>query len=477
MNVVRLANETDFRGWRAAARALLAAAVPPEEIEWVVGDAGSLFVNSSTTGLPAGDAAATRVPPAFLRLCETAILHRDPQRFGTLYRLLFRLRDEPRLLQVASDPDVARARAMQKAVNRDIHKMHAYVRFRRTEGADGPIFVAWFEPSHFIVEAAAPFFARRFASMRWSVLTPDASAWWDGESLHTGPGVDRSAAPDDDALEALWRTYYGSIFNPARLKVRTMQAHMPRKYWTNLPEAALIPQLVRSAAERTHAMVEAEAREPRRRIQYAAPGIQPVAEGTLPSVRAAAATCRRCPLWAHATQTVFGEGPEDAPIVFVGEQPGDREDLAGAPFVGPAGALLDRALASAGIPRDAVYLTNAVKHFKFEPRGKRRLHRTPGQLEVEACGAWLERELALLKPQLVVALGATATRALTGRSNRIEDVRGRVVPWKDGTQLLVTVHPAAILRAPAETQDAGYARFLRDIELAAPFVEAVPARG
>ena len=391
MNVVRLGSETDFRGWRAAARALLAASTPPQEIEWIVGDAGSLFGHLTPTDHSAGDAPTTRVPPAFLKLCERAILHRDPQRFGTLYRILFRLRNEPRLMAVASDIDVARARAMEKAVNRDIHKMHAYVRFRKTRDADGPHFVAWFEPSHFIVEAAAPFFARRFASMRWSILTPDASAWWDGESLHIGPGVDHSAAPDDDALETLWRTYYGSIFNPARLKVGTMQAHMPKKYWANLPEASLIPQLVRSAAERTHAMVEAEAREPRRRIYYSAPRVDPVAEGTLVSVREAAAACRRCPLWEHATQTVFGKGPEDARVVFVGEQPGDREDLAGEPFVGPAGALFNRALASAGISRDAVYLTNAVKHFKFEPRGKRRLHRTPGQLEVEACGVWLER--------------------------------------------------------------------------------------
>jgi DNA polymerase len=156
--------------------------------------------------------------------------------------------------------------------------------------------------------------------------------------------------------------------------------------------------------------------------------------------------------------------------MFVGEQPGDREDLAGRPFVGPAGALFDRALAAAGISRDAVYVTNAVKHFKFTVRGKRRLHRTPGQVEVDACHEWLERELTLLQPRLVIALGATATRALTRVDASITSLRGRIMPWQDDMQLLVTVHPAAILRAPPGAQDAEYERFAADIALAAPFV-------
>jgi DNA polymerase len=193
---------------------------------------------------------------------------------------------------------------------------------------------------------------------------------------------------------------------------------------------------------------------------------EPHAGTSLQATREAAARCRNCPLWEHATQTVFGEGPADARIMFVGEQPGDREDLAGRPFVGPAGELFDRALAAAGIPRDAVYVTNAVKHFKFEARGKRRLHRTPGQIEIDACHEWLEREVALVNPRLVVALGATATKAITGREARVNALRGRIMPWRD-TRLLVTVHPAAILRAPAEMQDAEYARFESDIALAA----------
>jgi DNA polymerase len=250
-----------------------------------------------------------------------------------------------------------------------------------------------------------------------------------------------------------------------------MQAHMPKKYWANLPEAELIPRLVRQATRRTAEMIEADATVPRRRIVRHEATTAPTHDvSTLESTRAAAERCRACPLWEHATQTVFGEGPTHADIMFVGEQPGDREDIAGRPFVGPAGELFDRAITAAGISRDAVYVTNAVKHFKFEARGKRRLHRTPGQIEVDACHQWLEREVELIQPKLVVALGATATRALTGTQARVNAMRGRIMPWRAETQLLVTVHPAAILRAPPESQHAEYAKFAADLALAAESV-------
>jgi len=193
----------------------------------------------------------------------------------------------------------------------------------------------------------------------------------------------------------------------------------------------------------------------------------------LAALRDAAAGCRGCPLWAHATQTVFGEGPAPAPVMLVGEQPGDQEDRSGRPFVGPAGRMLDRALAQAGIARDRVYVTNAVKHFKFALRGKRRLHQKPVEAEIAACHAWLERELELVAPVLVVALGATAARALTGRAMAIERNRGRVLPFMAGRRLLITVHPSYLLRVPDEARAQAYARFVQDIALARPF--ATPA--
>lgn len=184
--------------------------------------------------------------------------------------------------------------------------------------------------------------------------------------------------------------------------------------------------------------------------------------------------CRACPLWAPATQAVFGEGPAEARIVVVGEQPGDKEDIAGRPFVGPAGALFDRAARDAGLDRAKVYVTNAVKHFKFEPRGKFRLHKTPGPTEIAACRPWLERELAAIRPSLVVAMGATAARAVAGRPVKIGEARGAVMEREEGPDLLVTVHPSYLLRVRDEDQKrAEYVRFVGDLRLAAKAAKAV----
>ncbi len=169
---------------------------------------------------------------------------------------------------------------------------------------------------------------------------------------------------------------------------------------------------------------------------------------TLESLREAARTCRACNLWERATQTVFGEGARQARLVFVGEQPGDREDLAGRPFVGPAGGLLDKALEQAGIARDEVYVTNMVKHFKWEPRGKRRIHKKPNQLQIVACRPWLEAELAAVRPEVVVCLGATAAQALLGREFRVTRQRGELIPFRLAPLATATVHPSSILRAP-----------------------------
>lgn len=189
---------------------------------------------------------------------------------------------------------------------------------------------------------------------------------------------------------------------------------------------------------------------------------------SLTAARNAAAHCTRCPLYKNATQTVFGEGPAHAAVVFVGEQPGDQEDLAGAPFVGPAGQMFDRALAEAGIDRARLYVTNAVKHFKFEPRGKRRIHKKPKNDEIEACHWWLANELALIRPRITVALGATAARALTGRDTTISRSRGRLMTLRDGVEGFITVHPSFLLRLPDETSKAReYAQFVADLKLVA----------
>jgi DNA polymerase len=189
---------------------------------------------------------------------------------------------------------------------------------------------------------------------------------------------------------------------------------------------------------------------------------------SLGHIREEARHCTACPLYKHATQTVFGEGPAKAKIVLVGEQPGDSEDLAGKPFVGPAGQILDRALQDAGIEREKTYVTNAVKHFKFEPRGKRRIHSKPNAAEIKICHQWIARELAAITPELVIALGATAAQSLMGKAMPVGRNRGHQVTWRDGRRGLITVHPSYLLRIPdAESKAREYKAFVHDLKQAA----------
>ncbi len=192
---------------------------------------------------------------------------------------------------------------------------------------------------------------------------------------------------------------------------------------------------------------------------------------SLEALREAASTCRACPLWEKATQTVFGEGPTHATIMLIGEQPGDQEDIVGRPFVGPAGLILTRALAATKIPREQVYVTNAVKHFKFEFRGKHRLHKKPVDAEIAACHDWLKREIELVTPRLLVAMGATAVRSVVGRAIPIKLNRGKLLEYSSGISLLITVHPSFLLRVPDEDKDEEYRHFVNDLKLAEPFLD------
>jgi uracil-DNA glycosylase len=488
---VMLQGPADLDGFRRAARSLLAQQMLPEQVSWHSTDtavqdlfAGALQPGGAFHTTPGfEDAPAVSVPPEFMELCQTVILHSDPNRFGLLYRILWRLVHEPGLRHDPLDADMVKARQMAQAVRRDMHKMKAFVRFRtvqddtfKTHPEGGPLHVAWFEPEHHIVEAVAPFFARRFTQMRWAILTPEASIEWrcvdcDGPgSLVFGPGGKKEDAPPPDAGEQLWLTYYQHIFNPARLKVKMMQKEMPRKYWKNLPEAEMISVLTAGAKESSTRMVEQPATVTARRMpvikvvpaedRSAAPGT-PV--HSLQALREATNHCRECPIGEHATQAVCGEGPMQADIMFVGEQPGDHEDLRGKPFVGPAGQLLDRALAELQIDRDQVFIANAVKHFKYELRGKRRIHKTPTQREAAACLHWLDDEIRMVQPKVLVALGATAARSLLGQAVPVMASRGQFFDREDGLKVLVTLHPSALLRLQAEDRDAAYAAWLKDL--------------
>jgi uracil-DNA glycosylase family protein len=354
--------------------------------------------------------------------------------------------------------------------------MKAFVRFRQVEGVEPEQFVAWFEPEHHVVRAVAPFLISRFASMRWSILTPECSVHWDGAALSFAPGALQQNAPAGDALDDLWRTYYAHIFNPARLKVKAMRAEMPVRYWRNLPEARVIRPLVRAARQRTGQMIDADPSPapPKAGKWTLLPRSPTSCEHPADSLKAELLACERCSLHRFATQAVPGEGMPDARLMLIGEQPGDEEDLRGRPFVGPAGRLLDELLAASGIDRGTTYLTNAVKHFRFEVRGKRRMHQRPGREHIVSCGWWLQQELSLVRPAVIVALGATAAEALLGHTVRMAVLRGRPLPF-GGSVLIITYHPAYVLRLLDRSRQANArARLQEDLRAAREFLDRGP---
>lgn len=460
MRNVTLQFEDDFESWRVGAKAAFMDGLSPNDIHFSAGDKQpSIFsILEEPSSHPSPSRNPPRVTSAFLSLAKSAICHSDSQRFVLLYKLLVRFQNEKNLLRLATDKDVYRANVLAKEVRRDVHKMKAFVRFRKVAEADDGTeeFVAWFEPSHHIVRLATPFFTRRFSNMRWSILTPETCAHWDGATAYFTKGVPKSQAPDSDALEDYWRSYYASIFNPARLKINAMTSEMPKKYWKNLPEADLIPALVHKSRDLENDMLERAGTVPRPAMmahrEISKDSVLPRRDQivSLEQLHQAVEGCRACPLWQPATQAVCGSGSSTAQIMLVGEQPGDKEDLAGKPFVGPAGQLLQQLLDEAGI--DDPYCTNAVKHFKYQPRGKIRLHKNPTNSEIDHCKWWLMKEIELIRPKIIVALGASATRAITGHSQKIASIRGKVQELPVGVKLMTTFHPSYVLRTRSEEQ-------------------------
>jgi DNA polymerase len=456
---VHLAEPDDFGFWRERARALIQCDVPPDRVSWVEpGGASDLFAHDGPSRgekrlpVPPQDAREVRASKRFMKLARNAALHSDPARFGLLYRLLWRLQSNPRAMEDKADPDVRLLEELDKSARRDSHKMHAFVRFREMRDESGAEhYVAWFEPDHHIVRANAGFFMRRFANMNWSILTPRGCLHWDGSTMRESGPARREDAPAGDPVEALWKSYYASIFNPARLKVGAMLSEMPKKYWKNMPEAELIPALIAGAQAREAQMVSTGALEFEERPE------------TLDAIGEAIERCRKCPIGELDNHAVMGEGPKDAPLMIVGEQPGHQEDQSGRPFIGPAGQLLDEYMQAAGIDRGAAYVTNTVKHFKFVLRGKRRLHQSPGAKEIDTCRWWLEAERDLVKPRVILALGASAARGLLGKTVSISKVRGEPMPLEGGAELWVTAHPSYLLRLDGDARDRQAALFAADL--------------
>jgi uracil-DNA glycosylase family protein len=382
------------------------------------------------------------LPRALVSLASVAIQAREPDRFGLLYSLVWRTHAGEKLLEDDGDTDMALARRLALLVRAEAHRMRTNMRFLQVAGDGGTRYLGWYVPAHFVLPANAQLIARRFPNLAFSIITPDGAAHWDGSRLLFSTGLKHIA--DDDALQAWWERHGAQLLEQA-------------EPGTSVPEAEAVDEAPRPPDR---------------------PALGPVVLPSTPDpvlVRAGkdAAGCHRCPLYEPATQVVFGEGPAGATVMFVGEQPGDQEDVIGRPFVGPAGQMMDCAMEEAGIDRRTVYVTNAVKHFKFTPRGRRRIHQTPDVSEIQACSVWLGTERDHLRPRLMVLMGASAARAIMGRAVTISRERGRPIRMADGQTAFVTVHPSYLLRIPDEAAKAReYRAFVQDLRSIKAIIDA-----
>lgn len=448
-----ITHDSTFESWRKYARNLLEEKVHYNEVIWESDRTGSLFDFVDAT--PPSQASVIKIPRDFIQDAEFVAAFRDDSTWSLLYKLAYRIvYEEKNLMQISLDDDVLDFHRRMRLVSRDLHKVRAFVRFKEIKKNDKSIYMAWHRPDHRVLKFSASFFANRFNGMNWVIYTPDESMSWIDNQLTFGPGITQQEAQAFDHTEELWKTYFGSIFNPGRLKVKAMKKELPVRHWATLPEAEIISQLIADAPKKLDEFYESQR-----------PGAQQWVpkEATLPELKAALPNCNACGICTKATAPVFGEGPSNAQIVFVGEQPGNEEDLSGSPFVGPAGKILMDALEKAGIKRNEVYITNAVKAFKWKENNGTRRHVNPSSFEIGACRPWVKAELEIIKPHLLVCLGASAAQSVFGKMMKVHDSRGKIFQTSFCEKTIILPHPSAILRTPAQEQETLHQQFINDI--------------
>ena len=464
----RISIEPSFAAWRRAARELLRQGVEPERIEWVEFDSVDPVdsVDSGTGSVAAPNNSATApvvatpaIPRELLAWLKTAACFCAPDRWSLLYRILWRWTHGERHALDPQDADGALLDQRIQSVEHETHDLVALTLFRRRDPSMGPPeFVGWYEPHHDLLAQAAERFAERMGDSTWMLATPQGAAFWNGmllrisrlaadDGAHSCPERQQQNPPATQPLpptamageattseptEALWLAYYASVFNG-------VPAPVPLRYWRTPPAGPPLPAQLARERSRLGAQSGTVTVPEMPPLEYSAV-TPPLREPTGPL-----ATCRRCALWRNAKQAVAGTGPARAALMVVGEQPGEHENQHGAPFTGPAGQLLDTVLARAGLARAALYLTYAVKHYKWETLEQQRVHRTPARREVEACQYWLEHELAQVAPRVVVTLGATALKALTGAHVNLAEYLGQTIDH-DGRLIVPTWHPSYALK-------------------------------
>lgn len=448
-----------FEEWRSVARKCCVAGIAPQEIIWLNEKLQkSFFFDDFIPNQVEGN---LKVSSTFIDFAKTVSYHLNPKRWSLLYEALWRItHSEKHLFALFTDPLVRELNLMKNAVRRDAHKAKAFIRFKKYTRDNIDVYVAWHEPDHRILQLIGPFFARRYSDMVWSVFTPAESMHWDLKTLSFREGSTKDVIEKEDEMDNLWRDYYRAIFNPARIKIKMMKREMPVRYWKNLPEASTIASLLSEAPLRVEAMLKHTE------------GWHKSASDFMPDnydidiLRAAAKKCEGCPLYVTGTQTVFGEGSENAEIMLIGEQPGNEEDRLGRPFIGPAGHLLNKALKSAQLNRSELYLTNAVKHFEFNVVNGRKQNITPNLRKIIDCNVWLQAEIKTINPKVIVTLGVIAGRALFGSSFKLKESLGKVQMLGE-IKVISTFHPSYVLRTQdSAEQEKLFENLINDLRLA-----------
>lgn len=496
----RIPIEPSFATWRRAARVLLRQGIEPLQVEWVESEAEagaatpgvptteSAFATAGASG-PAIAAAAPGlatpvIPRELLSWLKTAACFRAPDRWALLYRVLWRWTRSERNVLDPSDPDGALLDQRIRTIEHETEDLLTLTLFRRRDPSMGPPeFVGWYEPHHDLLERAAVRFAGSMGNSTWMLATPHGAVFWNGMLLRidrpllaqceqAAPAFAASAAGalsgeavTSTPTEALWLAYYSNAVN-------SLPSPVPLRYWRMPPAGPPLPAHLARERSRLGAQSAAITVPRKPPVEYSAV-TPPLQEPTGPL-----ATCRRCALWRNAKQAVAGAGPAPAAIMVIGEQPGEDENQLGEPFTGPAGQLLDTVLARAGLERQALYLTYAVKHYKWETLDQQRIHRTPVWRELEACQYWLEKELARVAPRVIVALGATALQTLTGAHVNLSEYLGQTIAH-DGRLIVPTWHPSyALGMADATLRNDIVATITSAFSRAAALAEgSAPARG
>jgi uracil-DNA glycosylase len=448
--MILLQHPKSFDEWRLDVLKLLQMNTTPNDVLWSFDDhQPNLWFDSinSDANFP------LKIPARLKELLMTLSMHQSPTRWNLMYRILYRtIHGEKNLLDDPGDPDVAAALRMQYEIEKDIHRFHAFLRFKKHIDNEGEIFIAFYKPDHSILRAALQTFVERFGSMRWVIFTPECSAYWNTKTLAIQDTKIDIPQVNDQEMETLWSSYYSSVFNPTRSNEKLLKQHIPSRFRSNMPELEDVDHLLQNASKRTDHMIESA---PSLAISSSVESLQ--------DLNIQLQQCVACPIGLNGTRAVAGQGSFGG-IMLIGEQPGDEEEKSGNPFVGPAGEVLNQVFHDLNLNRNMIYITNAVKHFKFVMRGKSRIHDRPSPAEIGICRSWLNEEIRFVQPPVIICLGASAAQSVLGVKLDVGKNLNKEFTHPSGAIILVTYHPAAILRVPdPDRKREMYSQILRSL--------------